>query len=181
MPRPSHWTWVAIPIATVVLAGVSLLTLTQRQSPTWPTVYREIRRTFPSVQHISTSDLASWMEGDRPPLILDIREPEEFQVSQIEGAVLATTLDDALAALDNNPEDRPIVVYCSVGYRSSAVAQQLQEDGFTQVFNLEGSIFAWANEGRPIVRNAAPVQEVHPFNAKWGQLLESPLWPADPQ
>ncbi|MEL7086272.1 MAG: rhodanese-like domain-containing protein [Cyanobacteria bacterium J06597_1] len=178
-PRPSNWTLATTLIATVVLAGVSLRTLTLRQSPTWPTVHRQIRQTFPAVQHISTTDLANWMKGDRPPLILDIREPEEFQVSQIEGAMLATTLNDVLAALENTPEDRPIVVYCSVGYRSSAVAQQLQDDGFTQVFNLEGSIFAWANEGRPIMRNAAPVQEVHPFNAKWGQLLERTLWSSD--
>lgn len=180
LPRPSNWTLFTTLAATFVMAGLTLRTLALRQSPpTWPALYQEIRQTFPTVQHISTHDLFDWMQSDRTPVMLDIREPEEFNVSQIEGAILATTTEDALGALESVPKDRPIVVYCSVGYRSSAVAQELQSAGFTTVYNLEGSIFAWANEGRQVVREDAPVQEVHPFNAKWGQLLERTLWSSD--
>ncbi|MGK7911492.1 MAG: rhodanese-like domain-containing protein [Synechococcus sp.] len=164
-------------VVTVAVAGLALRTLAFRQTaPTWPALYREIRKAFPTVRHISTDDLSNWLEGGLTPVMLDIREPEEFKVSQIEGAILATTTEDALAALERIPRDRAIVVYCSVGYRSSAVAQDLEAAGFTAVYNLEGSIFAWANEGRRLVRDEAPVQEVHPFNAKWGQLLEGTLW-----
>ncbi len=180
LPRPSNWTLVTTLVATLAMAGATIRTLNLRQAPpTWSVLYQEIRQTFPTVQHISTDDLADWMGTDRTPLMLDIREPEEFSVSQIEGAILATTTEDALAALGSVPKDRPIVVYCSVGYRSSAVAQELQDVGFTSVYNLEGSIFAWANEGRRVVRDESQVQEVHPFNAKWGQLLERTLWPSD--
>ena len=68
--------------------------------------------------------------------------------------------------------DRPIVVYCSVGYRSSILARKLQDMGFTKVYNLEGSIFKWANEDRPLVQNQTTGYKVHPYNAHWGRLLE---------
>jgi hypothetical protein len=40
------------------------------------------------------------------------------------------------------------------------------------VRNLDGSIFAWANEGRPLERNGQPAQLVHPYDALWGKLLD---------
>jgi hypothetical protein len=70
-------------------------------------------------------------------------------------------------------QDSLIVVYCSVGYRSSVLARKLQDMGVTRVYNLEGSIFKWANEERPLVRNGDTVQKVHPYDAYWGKLLET--------
>jgi len=59
-----------------------------------------------------------------------------------------------------------------VGYRSSILARKLQTLGFKEVHNLEGSIFKWANEGRPLVQGQTTVHKVHPYNAHWGRLLE---------
>lgn len=70
-----------------------------------------------------------------------------------------------------------IVVYCSVGYRSSRLARQLRTRGVKNVFNLEGSLFKWANEGRPVYRGSERVQEVHPFDEDWGELLDESLHP----
>ena len=64
-----------------------------------------------------------------------------------------------------------MVVYCSVGYRSSRLVARLQQAGCTNVFNLEGSIFQWANEDRRLERDGQPVKEVHPYNRTFGQLL----------
>lgn len=68
-------------------------------------------------------------------------------------------------------KDCPIVVYCSVGYRSARVAAKLGEAGFSQVYNLEGSLFQWANEGRPLFQQGNPVRMVHPYSDRWGKLL----------
>jgi hypothetical protein len=76
------------------------------------------------------------------------------------------------ASIVQQPLDLPIVTYCSVGYRSGAFAERLRSAGFTNVVNLEGSIFRWANEGRPLFRSARPVTEVHPYNRTWGLLLK---------
>jgi 3-mercaptopyruvate sulfurtransferase SseA len=65
------------------------------------------------------------------------------------------------------------VVYCSVGYRSARVAHWLGGQGYTNVRNLTGSIFQWANEGRPVFRDDRPTNEVHPYDQRWGLLLES--------
>jgi hypothetical protein len=69
------------------------------------------------------------------------------------------------------PKETPIVTYCAVGYRSGALATKLREAGFTSVRNLEGSIFQWANEHRPLVRGDEPVTTVHPYSSLWGRLL----------
>lgn len=53
---------------------------------------------------------------------------------------------DPLKLLADIKPDSHIVVYCSVSYRSSILARRLQDMGFTNVYNLEGSIFKWANE-----------------------------------
>ena len=62
-------------------------------------------------------------------------------------------------------------MYCAVGYRSSAVAERLQKAGVRTVFNLEGSIFQWANEGRPLEADGHPADKVHPYNVRYGKWL----------
>jgi len=133
------------------------------------------RRKFPSVPQLSTSELAAWLaDTNKPaPLLVDVRTREEFAVSHLRGATNATSIELVKAAR-KSPE-QPIVVYCSVGYRSSALAEKLQRAGLTGIWNLEGSIFQWANEGRPVFRGTTPVHRVHPYSAKWGKLLNPEL------
>ena len=65
----------------------------------------------------------------------------------------------------------PIVVYCSVGYRSSAIARRLESLGYRNVLNLSGSIFQWVNENRSVYREGKPVTKVHPYQKFWQHLL----------
>ena len=138
----------------------------------WALVNAKIRREFPDVPRITTTELAAWLDdGSRPPpLLLDVRTQAEFDVShlarakRVEPAASASSVGEA--------KDRPIVTYCSVGYRSGAFAKKLLEAGYTNVTNLEGSIFRWANEGRPVARGAHQAEKVHPYNSSWGLLLK---------
>ena len=104
-------------------------------------------------------------------LLVDVRETNEFAVSHLRGALNLSLISSIQAARPSN--NRPLVVYCSVGYRSSALAEKLQRAGLTNVVNLEGSIFAWANEGRPLYCGTNEVREVHGFSSKWRQLLQA--------
>jgi len=79
----------------------------------------------------------------------------------------------SLRPLRGRAKNDPIVVYCSVGYRSARVAHWLAGQGYTNVRNLEGSLFQWANEDRPIFRDGRSTLEVHPYDRRWGLLLES--------
>lgn len=138
----------------------------------WTLVNAKIRSEFPEVQRITTAELAAWLSDGRraTPVLLDVRTRAEFDVSHIEGAQHVEPT--AAASMIRHPQDRPIVTYCSVGYRSGAFAQKLIEAGFKNVVNLEGSIFRWANEGRPVVRDGRRVEQVHPYNRTWGLLLK---------
>ena len=144
----------------------------------WSTTLKMIRAKFPQVAQLSTDSLHTWLEASEPagrPLLLDVREKEEYGVSHLKDAVSALTKEEALQALEGVAPDRPVVLYCSVGYRSSEMAGFLQKRGFRKVYNLEGSIFAWANEGRPVYRGDERVHEVHPYDRVWGKLLKKVL------
>lgn len=133
-----------------------------------------VRKRFPEVNQLPTRELAAWLaDTNRPqPVLLDVRQPEEFAISHLAGArnVTPAARADSLKALV--PTNRPVVVYCSVGYRSSELARRLMKAGITNVFNLEGSIFQWANEGRPLATTNGPAVKVHPYNDRWGALLK---------
>ncbi len=148
------------------------------RSAGWDAMLALVRERFPKVPQVSTSELAAWRNNSvRPqPQLLDAREPAEFEVSHLPGAIRVAPDATAKAILAMIEPGRPVVVYCSVGYRSSRLAARLMEGGRSEVFNLEGSIFAWANEGRPLVtRDAKSAKWVHPFDAIYGKLLKPEL------
>lgn len=141
----------------------------------WWVVDHWVQWAFPGVPTLSPQSLANWLsQGKDPlPILLDVRRDDEFAVSHLPDAHIAPDLDAALA-LGLDP-DQPIVAYCSVGYRSARLVAQLQEVGYTQVHNLAGSIFQWANQGRSLVYSGHPTPVVHPYNPRWGLLLKPGL------
>lgn len=135
-----------------------------------------ISRKFGNISQITTAEFADWLldETKPQPLILDARSQVEYSVSHIKTAVRIDPIAPDFTALLSGDNNMPIVVYCSVGYRSAKIAQQLQNQGFTQVFNLGGGIFQWVNEGRPIFKDdTSPASLVHPYDAMWGKLLKA--------
>lgn len=173
-------------VALPLLMGMAALFgfLNCSSGPKWPSLLQEIRSRYPGVSQISAETLNTWLSDPdslNRPILLDTRAPEEFAVSQLHGAELAPDEQTALQRLQERGKDQRIVLYCSVGYRSSGLAEKLMKDGFTNVSNLEGSIFAWANEGRPVYRDDRQVEAVHPYDKNWGKLLKRNLWAMTPQ
>ena len=138
---------------------------------TWPVVKARITKEFPSVKKVGTADLAKELDSQQRPVLLDVRTAAEFEVSHLPGAQHVDPEADAAAV--KLAKEASIVTYCSVGYRSARFAERLQKAGFRSVRNLEGSIFQWANEGRPLVDARGPATTVHPYDRKWGVLLEA--------
>lgn len=138
-------------------------------------IKRLITRKFPNIEWISTKELTRWLEDPlKPqPIILDARSEAEYAVSHLQQADRIDPHHPDLAAVAGASKDTPIVVYCSVGYRSARIVEQLGQAGFSHVYNLEGSIFQWANEGRPVFKDGHPTMLVHPYNKLWGTLLKS--------
>jgi rhodanese-related sulfurtransferase len=140
-------------------------------------IKQTVRTKFPTVTQLSTNDYAAWMKDPnrKKPLLLDARNPEEFTVSHLRYALNVADEPQIVEVLKGYPKDSPIVAYCSVGYRSSMLVEKLKSQGYTNVVNLEGSIFQWANEGRPVFQNEQPVTQVHQYDKKWGELLKPEL------
>lgn len=129
---------------------------------------------YPDVSFVTTERLAGWLDGGEEVVLLDARTPAEHRVSHLRGARRIDPDDPDLDALDA-PRDARVVVYCSVGWRSGGIADRLQDAGWREVYNLEGGIFAWANEGRPVYRDGRRVREVHPYDDTWGRMLDESL------
>ena len=167
------------------LAAGALSTLVACCSPEphsdWPATKDWVRESFPDAPTLTVDQLEATLADPAgpQPVLLDARAEQEWAVSHLDGGLLAPDTDAALAVLVGRPLDTPIVVYCSVGYRSGALTEELLERGYTDVRNLEGSIFEWANRGLPVVREDELVTEVHPYDAEWGRLLDARYWPPE--
>jgi rhodanese-related sulfurtransferase len=135
-----------------------------------------IKLSFPTVSQMTTEEFNCWLidSAKRLPLLIDARSQTEYMVSHIKTAVHIDPVASDVTALSTVSKDTPIVVYCSVGYRSAKVAQQLQREGFSQIYNLSGGLFQWANEERPIFKDDEHLtQLVHHYNKIWGKLLKT--------
>lgn len=133
-----------------------------------------VRSKFPGVPQLRTAELAAWLQKKKAlaPQLLDVREPREFEVSHLHAAINVRPDASAAEIMKKIDRPRPVVVYCSVGYRSSRLAERLIAAGLKNVSNLEGSIFAWANEGRALEKDGQPARSVDPYNAHYGRLLK---------
>ena len=80
-----------------------------------------------------------------PPLLLDVREPWEYEICHLPGSTLVPMRQIPAAAAGLDPE-RETVVICHHGIRSRQVALYLEQRGFTRVVNLNGGVDAWARE-----------------------------------
>ena len=107
-------------------------------------------------------------------VFLDAREKEEYTISHINNAIYVGYTKPDLTALEALEKDTPIVVYCSVGYRSEKVGELLKDRGYTDVRNLYGSLFEWTNRDLPIVdKEGTPTDSIHTYNARWSKWVEN--------
>lgn len=103
---------------------------------------------------------------------LDSRALAEFNVSHIANARWVGYDDFSLERVQDLDKNQPIIIYCSIGVRSERIGKRLLDAGFTDVRNLNGSLFEWVNQGYPIVdANGRPTQKVHAYSPAWGMWL----------
>ena len=100
------------------------------------------------VEPLDPADLSALRDGDDPPVLLDVREAEEWEICRIEGALWIPMGELAVRHVELDP-DRPTVVVCHHGVRSAHVALALERLGFERVYNLSGGVDRWAREVDP--------------------------------
>lgn len=104
-------------------------------------------------------------------IFLDAREKKEFEVSHINHAKWVGYSDFNLSRVSDLEKDQPIIIYCSVGYRSEKIGDQLVAAGFTNVHNLYGGIFEWFNQKQPVYSNTSKTNKIHAYDNIWGVWL----------
>ncbi|GAB4264461.1 MAG: rhodanese-like domain-containing protein [Methylomicrobium sp.] len=102
------------------------------------------------IRQISAIELRDRLQSDQPPVLLDVRQPEEFAYARIDGSVLIPLhlLPIRFSELD---ADREIAVICHHGMRSQQAAFFLDRQGFKHILNLSGGIDAWSRNCDPSV------------------------------
>ncbi len=140
----------------------------------------DVARRWPDIGHITPAALDRLM-AKQAAVIFDVRTPAEYAVSHLPGAVLVNPDMSAAAFLDrygDTVKDKTAVFYCSVGVRSSRLAERVTQGlkvrGAAAVDDLAGGIFAWHGQSRPLVDAKGPTEYVHPYDATWGRLLARP-------
>ncbi len=83
------------------------------------------------------------LENPQAYFLLDVREPFEYQIARL-GNSLLMPMNQVADRLEELDKDQVIVVICHHGMRSENVAYYLDQQGFSQIFNLTGGIDAWA-------------------------------------
>jgi rhodanese-related sulfurtransferase len=102
----------------------------------------------PSIPKITPTELNEKMKFGKHPLIVDVRQPDEFRQSHIKGAKLIP-LTEIYKHLGELPKGREIVCVCATGSRSRSAAKILAREGFS-VFDMQGGLTAWRHAKLPI-------------------------------
>ena len=95
-----------------------------------------------SVLNVDSRTAQKMLKENAEVYLLDVRTPQEYFQARLAGAHLIP-IDKFLARINEVPTDRPLIVYCAVGARSSQVAEYLARKGYPEVYDLRGGIEAW--------------------------------------
>lgn len=145
-------------------------------------ISEDLVRDYPAITHIRSETLqAGLLKSPETYLIFDVREQDEFRVSHLRGAQHlspGTWTSGFFKQYGHKPfKGRKIIFYCSVGVRSSKMANALREEllkrGAAGVYNLKAGLFGWANRDFAMVDKSGSTSYIHPFDQHWGQLIQS--------
>ena len=100
-----------------------------------------------NMKEISVQELKEKIDKGEDFQLIDVREDFEYEVSNLGGTLIP--LGGILIEADKIAKDKPVVVQCRSGKRSAAAIMQLEQRGYTNLYNLTGGILAWANEIDP--------------------------------
>ena len=102
----------------------------------------------PSVPSITVTELSEKLKFGKHPILLDVRQPDEFRAGHISGAKLMP-LNEVYRRMKELPKGREIICICASGSRSSSASKALAKEGFT-VLNVKGGMNAWRSAKLPI-------------------------------
>jgi rhodanese-related sulfurtransferase len=102
----------------------------------------------PAVPVLSAVELSEKLKFGKHPLVIDVRQPEEFRQAHIAGAKLIP-LGELYKRIKELPQGREIVCVCASGSRSRSAAKTLAKEGYI-VFDMQGGMGAWRHAKLPV-------------------------------
>jgi rhodanese-related sulfurtransferase len=116
----------------------------------WPML---TNKSASGVPNISTTEAVMLLSRSKP-LVLDVREEDEFKAGHIQGAkhIPLSQLADRVKEIEKY-KDKPILVNCQKGARASQACSILKSQQFTQLNNLQGGLNAWVQANMPLVKS----------------------------
>lgn len=160
-----------------VFLGMSLLGIVGITAVcyTSPTVFMKIsyalvRLNFDHLPEFSSQSLRTLHEAAPSDyVIVDVRTPQERNVSMIAGAIDQTFFEQNMT----DYHEKKIIVYCTIGYRSGYYAQTLRNEGF-DAYNLREGILGWAYaNGSLLTPRGEPTRRVHVYSQPWDLALKN--------
>ncbi|MGD8937332.1 MAG: rhodanese-like domain-containing protein [Thiogranum sp.] len=115
------------------------------------------------IREVTPEQLQEMLDSQDDVLLVDVRESSEHEQGHIKGAMLVPRGILEAAADPTYPKhqmelsaarQRPVVLYCATGGRSAMAADTLQLMGFSNVCSLDGGFVRWAQENRPVIKEA---------------------------
>lgn len=106
---------------------------------------------FLNIKEINANELADWLqEGDSPFRVIDVREMREIQAGSVPGAepMPLATIPLRTSEIEQNEK---LVFVCRSGARSAQACAFLQQQGYSNVYNLRGGIIGWSASGMPAI------------------------------
>ena len=110
------------------------------------------------ITEVTTDEAATMLAAPEPPIVIDVREQDEFRAGHIPGAwgIGRGILEYHIA--DEVPDaDAKILLYCRGGNRSALAAASLQNMGYTNVMSMTGGYRKWSEEGRAESHDGDPI------------------------
>lgn len=102
-------------------------------------------------RNITSGEAKKLIEQKRNIYLLDVRTLDEYRQARMKGGVLIP-INEIERRLGEVPKNRPVLVYCAVGSRSSLVAGFLAGKGYTEVYNMQDGLVGWYRNGYPVER-----------------------------
>lgn len=104
-----------------------------------------------TIKDVSADEVSDMLKDRQKYFLLDVRTTEEYDEGHLENSVLIP-VKELEKRISEIPKDKPVIVYCKSGSRSSQAAKVLTENGFTQIYKMVGGITEWIAKGYPTVK-----------------------------
>lgn len=140
-------------IRLLVVLSISLC-LNAAGHPAKNKLHDKLKYLEKTIPKVTPAKLMKWIQYEKDFILLDVRDPDELGSGYIDATEYMKISRGKLefAAIQNNgiPQDRLIVVYCTVGSRGLLATELLKNYGYKKVYNLLGGLNAWVDAGYPV-------------------------------